>query len=93
MFGTIASVPIAILILQALSMNAAGQVDQLRSQIAADAAALAAIHEGEEAARTLAQANGAELVAIEWLNDLGTAVTVRIRHDNRESTATAALTE
>ena len=92
MFGTIASVPIAILILQALSMNAAGQVDRLRSQIAADAAALAAVHEGEDAARTLAHANGAELIAIEWLNDLGTAVTVRIRFDNYESTATAVLT-
>ena len=91
MFGTIASVPIAILILQALSMNAGKQVDHLRARIAADAAALAAIHEGEDAARTLAEVNGAELVKLEWLGDNQTAVEVRVRYDDHESTANAAV--
>jgi hypothetical protein len=91
-FGTLVSVPIGILVLQALSMNAAGQVDHLRAQIAADAAALVAVHEGEDAARALANANGAELIQIEWLNEFHTQVEVRVRVDNRESDSTAALT-
>ena len=73
-------------------MNAAGQIDGLRAQIAADAAALVAINEGEEAARTLASANGAELVGFEWLDNRYTEVEVRVRLDNREATATASLT-
>ncbi len=92
MFGALVSIPIGILVLQALSMNASGQVDHLRAQIAADATALVAIHEGEDAARSLADTNGAELIQIEWLNDFHTHVEVRVRVDNRESISTAALT-
>lgn len=92
MFGALVSVPIGILVLQALSINAAGQVDHLRAQIAADAAALVAIHEGADAAKALAAANGAELLQVDWLNEFHTHVEVRVRIDNRESTATAALT-
>ena len=92
MFGALISIPIGILVLQALSMNASGQVDHLRAQIAADATALVAIHEGEDAARSLADTNGAELIQIEWLNDFHTHVEVRVRVDNRESISTAALT-
>ena len=91
MFGALISIPIGILVLQALSMNASGQVDHVRAQIAADAAALVAIHEGEDAARALADANGAELLELEWLNDFHTHVEVRVRVDNRESVSTAAL--
>jgi hypothetical protein len=91
-FGALTSIPIGILVLQALSMNASGQVDHLRAQIAADAAALVAIHEGEDAARELANANGAELLELEWLNEFHTQVEVRVRVDNRESISTAALT-
>jgi hypothetical protein len=91
-FGALVSIPIGILVLQALSMNASGQVDHLRAQIAADATALVAIHEGEDAARSLADTNGAELIQIEWLNDFHTHVEVRVRVDNRESISTAALT-
>jgi hypothetical protein len=92
MVGSLAIVPISILVVQALSLNAMGQLDHLRAQIAADAAALVAIHEGEDAARALADANGAELIQIDWLNDIHTQVEVRVRVDNRESTATATLT-
>ncbi len=92
MLGALTSIPIGILVLQALSLNAAGQVSHLRAQIAADAAALVALHEGEDAARSLADANGAELVELEWLNDFHSHVEVRVRVDNREGTATAALT-
>jgi hypothetical protein len=91
-FGTLVSVPIGILVLQALSMNASGQVDHVRAQIAADAAALVAIHEGEDAARELANANGAELIRIKWLNEFHTHVEVSVRVDNHESISTAALT-
>jgi hypothetical protein len=91
-FGALVSVPIGILVLQALPMNASGQVNHLRAQIAADAAALVAIHEGEDAARELANANGAELLELEWLNEFHTQVEVRVRVDNRESISTAALT-
>jgi hypothetical protein len=91
-FGALISIPIGILVLQALSMNASGQVSHLRAQVAADAAALAAIHEGEDAARALANANGAELLELEWLNDFHTHVEVRVRVDTRESVSTAALT-
>jgi hypothetical protein len=91
-FGALVSVPIGIFVLQALPMNASGQVNHLRAQIAADAAALVAIHEGEDAARELANANGAELLELEWLNEFHTQVEVRVRVDNRESISTAALT-
>ncbi len=73
-------------------MNASGQVDHLRAQIAADAAALVAIHEGEDAARALANTNGAELLELEWLNEFHTHVEVRVRVDNRESVSTAVFT-
>jgi hypothetical protein len=82
----------AVILLQVLSMNAAGLIDHLRAQIAADAAALVAIHEGEDAARALANANGAELIQIDWLNEFHTHVEVRVRVDTRESISTAALT-
>jgi len=91
-FGALTSIPIGIFVLQALSMNASGQEDHVRAQIAADAAALVAIHEGEDAARELANANGAELLELEWLNEFHTQVEVRVRVDNRESISTAALT-
>jgi hypothetical protein len=91
-FGSLTSFPIAVILLQVLSMNAAGLVARLHAQIAADAAALVAIHEGEDAARALADANGAELIQIEWLNDFHTYVEVRVRNENRESVSTAALT-
>jgi hypothetical protein len=91
MVGALSVLPIGILVLQALSLHAAGQVDHLRAQIAADAAALVAVHEGEEAARALADTNGAELVQLDWLNEFHTNVGVRVRIDNRESTSTAVL--
>jgi hypothetical protein len=91
-FGPLTSFSIAVILLQGLSMNAAGLVAHLHAQIAADAAALVAIHEGEEAARALADANGAELLELDWLNEFQTHVEVRVRVDNRESVATAALT-
>jgi hypothetical protein len=91
-FGALVSIPIGILVLQALFMNASGQVDHLRAQIAADAVALVAIHEGEDAARALANANGAELLELEWLNEFHTHVEVRVRVDTRETISTAALT-
>ncbi len=92
MFGPLTSFPMAVILLQVLSMNAAGLIDHLRAQIAADAAALVAIHEGEDAARALANANGAELIQIDWLNEFHTHVEVRVRVDTRESISTAALT-
>ncbi len=77
---------------QALSTSAVTRVLDLRAQVVADATALLAIQEGEDAARAIADANGAQLVELEWLNEFHTQVEVRVRVDNRESTATAALT-
>jgi hypothetical protein len=92
MLGSVLSISVGILVFQSISAIVVGRTDQLRAQIVADAAALVAIHEGEDAARALANANGAELIRVDWLNEFHTYVEVRVRVDNRESISTAVLT-
>jgi hypothetical protein len=88
-FGLLSCGSLAILIMHALSLNAAGQIAQLRAQIAADAAALVAVHEGEEAARTLAVVNGAELAEFTWVGERGDVAQVRVRVNSYERIALA----
>jgi outer membrane lipoprotein SlyB len=57
-------VGVAVVVLWALVPLGRGAGDRARAATAADAAALAGAAEGEDAARALAEANGARL--IEW---------------------------
>lgn len=73
----------------ALLTAAAGGVlmDRAAAKQAADASALAGAVEGEEGARRVADANGAELVAFRPLD--GQAVEVRVRVGGAEATSRA----
>jgi hypothetical protein len=93
-FGLLSCGSLAILIMHALSLNAAGQIAQLRAQIAADAAALVAVYEGDEAARLLATANEGKLVDFAWVGEHRDVAQVRVRVNSHERVAmatTAAL--
>lgn len=59
MLGVLA---LAIAVLVALVPLAQGAIERSRAQTAADAAALAGAAQGEEAAREIAEANGASVV-------------------------------
>ena len=61
-------------------------IDRERARTAADAAALAGVTGGRDAATEIAAANGAELVA--WTRD-GQTVTVTVRVDANRATARA----
>ena len=60
--------------------------DSARARTAADAAALAAVHGGRDAAERLARANGAELVSFEQHSDV---VVVRVSVGSSIAGATA----
>lgn len=62
------------------------EIDHERARSAADAAALAGVHGGRDAAAEMAAANGGVLVA--WSRD-ATSVTVTVRVDEGEASARA----
>ena len=64
MFGFISTAALCICLLQGLAVNAHKQVSLQRAQIAADAAALAAATNGDNAAAYFAERNGADLVSL-----------------------------
>ena len=64
MFGFISTTALCICLLQGLAVNAHKQVSLQRAQIAADAAALAAATNGDNAAAYFAEHNGADLVSL-----------------------------
>jgi nitrous oxide reductase accessory protein NosL len=63
-FGFLSSAVLCICLLQGLGSNAHKQASVLRAQIAADAAALAAVSHGDEAARYFADTNGGDIVSM-----------------------------
>ena len=77
---------LVITALVALVPAAEALADRARASTAADAAALAGAAEGEDAARALAEANGAELVEF---HQEGQEVLVRVRVGSVESSARA----
>jgi D-alanyl-D-alanine carboxypeptidase len=68
-----------------------GAVDAAAAQTAADAAALAAVQGGEAAAAMMAEANGAELVAVEH-EGTDTVVTVRVGERTASARARPEIT-
>jgi D-alanyl-D-alanine carboxypeptidase/Putative Flp pilus-assembly TadE/G-like len=83
----VAMVGLLVVALLALVPAAAALSQRTQAGTAADAAALAGAAEGEEAARRLAEANGAEVVTYE---QVGGEVEVRVRVGDVEATARAA---
>jgi hypothetical protein len=82
----LAVVALAVVVLLALAPLGRGADERARAQAAADAAALAGAAEGEEAAREVAEANGAELR--DWWA-AGTDVWVRVVVGDTEALAQA----
>lgn len=82
----LAVVALAVVVVLALVPLARGVDDRARAQSAADAAALAGVAEGEEAAREVAAANGAELLG--WWAE-AEAVWVRVRVGDASAQAKA----
>lgn len=64
MFGFLSTAILCICLLQGLGNNAHKQVSVLRAQIAADAAALAAASNSDDAAQAFAARNGADVVSV-----------------------------
>ena len=89
MFGFLSTSVLCICLLQGLGTNAHKQVSVLRAQIAADAAALAAITHGDEAARYFADTNGADLVSLRWFGNDNEFVEIVVRVDGMRATAIA----
>lgn len=83
MLGVLA---LAIAVLVALVPLAQGAIERSRAQTAADAAALAGAAEGEDAARDIAAANGAQVVT--W-RSAGDDVWVEVRLGTARAVAKA----
>ena len=81
MFAFISTSLLCICLLQGLGTNAHKQTALLRAQIAADAAALAAVNGGEAAARNLADRNGATILTIRWVGTTADVVEVTVEVD------------
>ena len=77
---------VAVVLLLALVPLARAVADEARARTAADAAALAGAAEGEDAAREVAEANGAELV--HWRAE-GADVWVEVRVGDARAVAKA----
>ena len=75
--------------LQGLGVNAHKQVSLVRAQIAADAAALAAATNGDEAATKFAVDNGAKLVSVRRFGDYDEFVEVTVSVNDMKAIAIA----
>jgi hypothetical protein len=82
----LAVVALAVVVLLALAPLGRRADERARAQAAADAAALAGAAEGEDAAREVAEANGAEL--LDWWA-AGTDVWVQVQVGDNEALARA----
>jgi hypothetical protein len=82
----LAVVALAVVVVLALVPLARGVDQRARAQSAADAAALAGAAEGEEAAREVATANGAELLGW-WAEGLDVWVRVRVGEASAQAKA------
>ena len=92
MFAFLSTSVLCICLLLGLGTNAQKQTAVLRAQIAADAAALAAVHGGEEAARQLADRNDAEILNIRWVGTNADIVEVTVEVDGMSAQAFAVGT-
>ena len=92
MFAFLSTSVLCICLLLGLGNNAHKQTSVLRAQIAADAAALAAINGGEEAARQLASRNDAEVLNIQWVGADADIVEVTVEVDGMSAQAFATGT-
>jgi hypothetical protein len=91
-FAFLSTSVLCICLLLGLGNNAHKQTSVLRAQIAADAAALAAINGGEEAARQLASRNDAEILNIQWVGTNADIVEVTVEVDGMRARAFATGT-
>ena len=92
MFAFLSTALLCICLLLGLGTNAQKQTAVLRAQIAADAAALAAVNGGEEAARQLASRNDAEVLNIQWVGADADIVEVMVEVDGMSAQAFATGT-
>jgi hypothetical protein len=83
---------LCICLLLGLGNNAHKQTAVLRAQIAADAAALAAVNGGEAAARALAEQNNAQILTIHWVGTNADVVEVTVEVDGMRAQAFATGT-
>ena len=89
MFGFLSCAVLCICLLQGLGNNAHKQVSLLRAQIAADAAALAAISHSDEAAHYFAETNGGDIVSLRRFGNDNEYVEVIVTVDGMRAIATA----
>ena len=89
MFGFLSSAILCICLVQGLGINAHKQVARTRAQIAADAAALAAATNGDEAAEKFAYDNGADLESVRRFGDYSEFVEVTVTVDGIRAVAIA----
>lgn len=89
MFGFLSSSILCICLLQGLGINAHKQVAVTRAQIAADASALAAVSNGDDAAEKFAHDNGADLESVRRFGDYGEFVEVIVSVDGMRAVAIA----
>ena len=92
MFAFLSTSVLCICLLLGLGNNARKQTSVLRAQIAADAAALAAVNGGEAAARALADRNDAEILNIQWVGTNADVVEVTVEVDGMRAQASATGT-
>jgi hypothetical protein len=83
---------LCICLLLGLGNNAHKQTAVLRAQIAADAAALAAVNGGEAEARALAEQNNARILTIRWVGTNADIVEVTVEVDGMRAQAFATGT-
>jgi len=88
-FGFLTSSVLCICLLQGLGVNAHKQVALVRAQIAADAAALAAATNGDDAANKFAADNGAQLVSLRRFGDYDEFVEVTVTVNGMRAIAIA----
>ena len=92
MFAFLSTSVLCICLLLGLGNNARKQTSVLRAQIAADAAALAAVNGGEAAARALADRNNEQILTIRWVGTNPDIVEVKVEVDGMSAQAFAVGT-
>ena len=89
MFGFLSTAALCVCLLQGLAVNAHKQVSLQRAQIAADAAALAAVSNGDAAAAHFAQQNGADLESVRRFGNDDEFVEIIVKVDGMRAIAVA----
>jgi hypothetical protein len=88
-FGFLSTAVLCICLLVGLGENAHKQVSLLRAQIAADAAALAAVSNNDMNAEVFTELNGGELVSVRRFGDDDEFVEVTVVVDGMRAVAVA----